>query len=148
MGDSNRRSKRTEILSIQFDGEYSVGWKFRVHTAFRPAFDISLSTLIDQSHPQAGGGKRYRQIWTQGNPPAYDFHEGDTLHSMDDLRLAQVIGRSGNQLTVRLLIRLAHGLRWEPEGGLVECSQNQFVEFLKTGIDLSVAPPIREVACR
>jgi hypothetical protein len=161
------RNHRNRNPSVRFVDGYAEGWAFLVHEAFRPALDITLSTLIDKDlteelrlqklqdrgysswydlktrvadineyqsiRTEVFKRKRFIQVWTQGIPPAYDFHEGDTIHSADGMYTVQVNSAgSDGMLAVQVYQKgdddLMHRCRE------IFCSQEEFVGILKNGL--------------
>jgi hypothetical protein len=126
------RPNRTEELSIQSNGCGSVDTVFIIPPASRAAFDIAITPRIDHDRTKLLGRKTYRSVWTQGKPPAFDFHEGDVFHSRDNAQLVQVDSVSGDDLTIRLFRRSYGPTSWAFKSKTA-ATQPAFAEFLITG---------------
>lgn len=76
--------------------------------------------------------KRFRQVWTEGLPAIYDFHEGDTLYSTDGVHVVQVGSVAADGM---LSVRVFNGDGRKPAVYLrtVLCTQAEFMAILRDG---------------
>lgn len=107
-------------------------WAFAIPAHFWPALDVLRTERVYQKRP--------RLVWTQGNPPAYDFHEGDIFRSRSGehaVQITRVASIDGVRYTAYLL-----GLKplWMPmgEGAL---QPQQFADLLRDGLPGSERRP-------
>lgn len=140
---------RTEQTDPTFDGPggTAAGWHVPIPGLFRDQLDIVLMERVS--------GGLAREVWTQGDPPAYRFRQGDVLYRPELVRHVPW-GAAVVELAIQVTEAApcsdgagADGLvvftLWRGKPGEVPAerfrgSQRQFVAFLRTGGTDGLAP--------
>lgn len=133
----DKREKRSPILIANFIDGYADGWRFAVRQAFKDALDIKWTTKVIN--------KIESYEWTQGTQ--FNFSPGDIIY---DTRLAYDLKWSDALKHIKLSIQITEttpsgsvkfklyrpqkDLRSIEQIDTIECSQTEFVSFLKTGL--------------
>lgn len=131
--DQSARGRRALVKPGALFGS----WAFSIPAHFWPAFDVVRTERIYRKKP--------RLVWTQGNPPAYDFHEGDMFYSRDGSRAVQVTRVASIDGVRYTPYRAGLVPRWVPEDDAALQPQ-AFADLLRNGLpgqerSRSLAPP-------
>jgi len=134
-----RKAKRTTKLIANFVDEYAEGWHFAVGQCFRDELDIKFTKRVIKGN--------HTRIWTQG--PFYCFAVGHVMfeypppwiEKSDPSKLVcQVsagtpnrLDNDGNFVDGHIAFDLFHHNVGGNRIGRHYLTQNEFVEFLKTG---------------
>lgn len=91
-----KKRNRTEQLGIEFENGIAKDWAFGVPESFRPALDIAYMQRADKEANAAlkaelgrsldAAERTWKMVWTQGDPPAYAFGEGDIFYDPAGVR--------------------------------------------------------------
>jgi hypothetical protein len=91
-----KNRNRTENIDFEFAHGVAKDWAFDVSEAFRSSLDIAYMRRADKVANAAlkaelgrsleAHEKTWRQVWTQGDPPAYAFAEGDVFYDPPGVR--------------------------------------------------------------
>lgn len=139
------RFRRSKDLIAFFKDGYATGWRMAVPEAFKAALDIRLTARIVNNVSV--------KAWTQGR--MFAFERGDTLYDAKHVSEDWIDGLKrltiGVQVTRSKPARYENG-RFDPgvvvfrvlrknaantglvEAEILECSQEAFVSFLRTGV--------------